>query len=154
MNSNDPSASSAGHYTSGISPSTPTPPRFNKNLRDKSKWFLLVAAIFLLAGRPLVALAGSASSILCLRDGTTWSVKNFKWFSLSIITFGASLISWALWLGYEMVDEEKAYDTKFSLYFRAKFIQRVWSVILGMFLFSAFTSKPSTNDSIQKAHFQ
>jgi hypothetical protein len=75
-----------------------------------------------------------------LKEGTLFSVKNLKWMILSMISFAASLVAFVMLQGHNVVDEDKAYGLKFTLWFTAKFIQLVWGIILSLFLVSAFTS--------------
>jgi hypothetical protein len=117
-----------------------TPAGFNKSRRDFSKFLLVVTACCLLMGHHLWCILLSAGSILALKEGTFFSVKNAKWMILSMISFAASLVAFVMLQGHNVVDEDKAYGLKFTLWFTAKFIQLVWGVILSLFLVSAFTS--------------
>jgi hypothetical protein len=126
-----------------------TPPGFNKNRRDLAKILLAVVAVFLLCGYHIWSILLSAASILSLKEGTIFSAKNLKWMSLSMISFTASLIAFVMMQGHHIVDEDKAYGLKFTLWFTALFIQVVWGVILGLFMISAFTPTTAPPSSHQ-----
>ena len=83
----------------------------------------------------------SAAAILLLKDGRASSIKNMKWMVLSIMSFVASLLSWSMRLGSNIVDEEKAYTLKISLWLMGKFTQTIWGITLGFFLFFAATAR-------------
>jgi hypothetical protein len=117
-----------------------TTPGFNKNRRDFSKFLLVVTACCLLMGHNMWCILLSAGSILALKEGTFFSVKNLKWMTLSMISFAASLVAFVMLQGHNVVDEDKAYGLKFTLWFTAKFIQSVWGITLSLFLVSAFTT--------------
>lgn len=118
----------------------PTPPGFNKNLRDIARWILLLVTAFILQGEHLWAACFSAVAILLLRDGKVDSIKNMKWMVLSIMSFVASLFSWELMRISNMVEEERAYTLKIILWLMGKFTQTIWGITLGFFLFSAATA--------------
>jgi hypothetical protein len=89
-----------------------------------------------------------------MKEGTIFSGKNIKWMLLSGISFLASLGSWSLERGYEVVDEEKAYGLKISLWLGSKSLQAMWGIILAVFLFSAATSKTQMPTSVADAQQQ
>jgi hypothetical protein len=117
-----------------------TPPGFNKERRDLVRMFLSFVTIMLLSGHPLLACISSASAIVCLKEGTFSSTKNLKWMVLSCVSFGASLFSWILLNGADVVDEDKAYSLKILLWLTAKSMQACWGVTLALFLYSAATA--------------
>jgi hypothetical protein len=125
-----------------------TAPGFNKNRRDFSKFLLVITACCLLMGYRMSCILLSAGSILTLKEGTFFSVKNLKWMILSMISFTASLVAFVMLQGHNVVDEDKAYGLKFTLWFAAKFIQLVWGIILSLFMVSAFTT--TVPPSLQK----
>jgi hypothetical protein len=90
----------------------------------------------------------AGGSILTLKEGTFFSHKNLKWMILSMISFTASLIAFVMLQGHNVLDEDKAYELKVTLWFTAKFIQLVWGVSLSLFMVSAFTT--TVPPSIQK----
>ena len=95
-----------------------------------------------MTGKQIWATIFSAVSIIILKEGTLFSGKNIKWMMLSGISFLSSLGSWFLENAHEVVDEDKAYGLKISLWLASKSMQVVWGIILALFLFSAATSKP------------
>ena len=123
---------------------TTTPPGFNKNRRDVSKLLLSVVVVALITNANACATAASAGAILFLKQGTLLSHKNWKWGALAAVSFAVSLSCGILWQGYSMVEEDKAYGLKITLWLLAKFLQVFWSVTLGLFLFSAVTSTSET----------
>jgi hypothetical protein len=125
-----------------------TAPGFNKNRRDFSKFLLVITACCLLMGYHMSCILLSAGSILTLKEGTFFSHKNLKWMILSMISFTASLIAFVMLQGHNVLDEDKAYELKVTLWFTAKFIQLVWGVSLSLFMVSAFTT--TVPPSIQK----
>ena len=118
------------------------PPGFNKRHRDISKLLLGVAAAALITNANAFATATSAGAILVLKQGTLLSHKNCKWGILSVLSFAVSLSAAILMQGHAMVDDEKAYGLKLTMWLMAKFMQVFWSVTLGIFLLSAFSSPP------------
>ena len=131
------------HITSQTAPWLPasTPPGFNKKLRDIARCILLLlVTASILQEMHLWAACFSATAILLLKDGRASSIKNMKWMVLSIMSFVASLLSWSMRLGSNIVDEEKAYTLKISLLLMGKFIQTIWGITLGFFLLSAATA--------------
>lgn len=121
-------------------PPRTTPPGFNKSRRDLTKLLLLLTAASLFTGANGFAVCTSASSIFVVKQGTLFSTKNVKWGALSVISFVVSLTAFILLQGYQVVDEDKAYTLKMSLYLTAKSMQAFWAVVLGLFLFSTLTS--------------
>jgi len=133
------------HITNQTAPWLPasTPPGFNKKLRDVARCILLLVTASILQGMHLWATCFSAAAILLLKDGRANSIKNMKWMVLSIVSFVASLLSWSMVLGSNIVDEEKAYTLKISLWLMGKFTQTIWGITLGFFLVSAATASYS-----------
>lgn len=123
------------------------PAGFNKEKRDQCKTLLIGTCAFMMVGNLIWASICSAMALMVLKEGTLASTRNLKWLLLSSISFCSSLCALILYKGYDIVDENKAYALKISLLLGAKSIQTGWSVILGLFLFSAFTSSspPKTN---------
>ena len=121
-------------------PPNATPPGYNKGHRDATKILLAGTSVALLFGRIVLALLFSAAAMLFIKQGTMASAKNIKWMVLALVSFVGSLCSCAFMVGEEILDEEKAYELKFRLRFRAKFIEIVWGGILALFLISAYTS--------------
>jgi len=119
---------------------TTTPRGFNKSRRDFSKLLLGITAAALLTNANACATAASAGAILVLKQGTLLSHKNWKWAALSIVSFVVSLSATILLQGHEIVDADKAYGLKISLWLMGKFLQVFWSVTLALFLLSAWTS--------------
>ena len=116
-----------------------TPPGWNAGRRFAARWSLWFVALTLLSGFKVWATIFSPVSIVIMKEGTLFSGKNIKWMLLSGISFLASLGSWSLERGYEVVDEEKAYGLKISLWLASKSMQVLWGMILALFLFSAAT---------------
>lgn len=84
------------------------------------------------------ALISSALATISMKQGTTWSIKNIKWLSLSFISFLVSLVSAVLLSSAVLVDEEKAYHFKMQLHFAGLISQKVWGGILALLLALAF----------------
>ena len=124
--------------------SNSTPPGWNSGRRYVARGVLWFVVLTLLTGKQIWATFFSAVALIILKEGTLFSGKNIKWMLLSGISFLASLGSWSLEQSYDVVDEEKAYGLKISLWLGSKSIQGVWGIILAVFLFSAATAKPST----------
>ncbi|VEU41751.1 unnamed protein product [Pseudo-nitzschia multistriata] len=128
-----------------------TPPGWNRGRRFMARWVLWFVVFTLLSGRTIWATIFSAMSIIIMKEGTLFSGKNIKWMLLSGISFLASLGSWSMSRGSEVVDEDKAYGLKMSLWLMAKSTQVVWGMILAVFLFSAATSRSSPPKEVTKA---
>jgi hypothetical protein len=122
-----------------------TPSGFNKNRRDCSKFLLVITACCMLMGYHMSCILLSAASILAMTEATFFSVKNLKWIILSTISFNASLTAFVMMQGHNVVDEDKAYGLKFTLWFAAKYIPLVWGVILSLFMVSAVMSMAPTH---------
>jgi hypothetical protein len=137
--------------SSNTSNTNATPPGWNSGRRFAARWVLWFVVLTLLSGMKIWATIFSAMSIIILKEGTLFSGKNIKWIILSGISFLSSLGSWFLEHAYEVVDEDKAYSLKISLWLASKSMQVVWGMILALFLFSAATSKSSTSASTSTA---
>lgn len=120
-----------------------TPPGWNSGRRYVARGVLWLVVLTLMGGKKVWATILSALSIIILKEGTLFSGKNIKWMLISGISFLASLGSWSLERAYEVVDEDKAYHMKISLWLASRSIQGVWGIILVVFLFSAATGKSS-----------
>jgi hypothetical protein len=121
------------------------PKGFNKNCRDWAKLLLALTCVSLLAGGDnKFATCCSAAAILILKQGTIFSIKNWKWGILSVTSFGVSLTAACLYQGTTYVDEDKAYTLKILLWLAMKFLQTAWAVVLALFLYSAFTNETAT----------
>ena len=118
-----------------------TPPGWNAGRRGVARYVLYFVVLTLLTGHQIWATMFSAISIIILKEGTIFSGKNIKWMTLSGISFMASLVSWSLERGYDIVDEEKAYTLKTALWLGSKSIQVTWGMVLALFLFSAAMTK-------------
>jgi hypothetical protein len=115
------------------------PHGYNKNKRDQCKVALVVVAVILLTQeRSFLDMISSAIAILIVKGGTAASTRNLKWMTLSFISFGASLSSFLMMKGYDIVDEDKSYTIRISLWLGAQSIRKGWGTILAFFLFSAF----------------
>jgi hypothetical protein len=117
-----------------------TPAGVNKSHRDFTRLLLVFAATSLLIGRTVLAAIFAAVSTIIIKRGVMQSGKNIKWLLLAVITFFASILSYAFTSGYRIVSEDKAYELKFRLWFVAKFIEVTWGSTLALFLASAYTS--------------
>ena len=134
--------------------STSTPPGWNSGRRYVARGVLWFVVVTLMTGKQIWATFFSAVAIIILKEGTLFSGKNIKWMLLSGISFVASLGSWSLEQSYDVVDEEKAYGLKISLWLGSKSIQGVWGTILAVFLFSAATAKTAVTTEIAESEKQ
>jgi uncharacterized membrane protein len=82
-----------------------------------------------------------------LKEGTWLSIKNIKWGILSIVSFVVSLASMVLMQCSSIVDPSEAYSLRMTLLVMAVFMSRFWSVVLAIFLLSAFTSNSSVSNN-------
>merc|ERR1711933_160048 len=120
---------------------TSAAPGENKGRRDFVKLILCAVSFLLLSGNTRASSISCVLSVVCifhLKEGSLWSVKNWKWMILSMISFFSSLCAWSF--GDEIVDEEKAYSLKLFLWWMSTSMQTIWGLILSMFLYSAFKS--------------
>jgi len=117
-----------------------TPAGFNKRRRDMAKCLLCLTTALLLTSSNALATCTSAGAILVLKEGTLLSHKNWKWGILSTVSFTVSLSAAILLQGHAIIDEDKAYGLKITLWLVVKFLQLFWSTALGLFLLSAMTS--------------
>ena len=114
-------------------------PGFNKHKRDLARFFLLLVTISLFLGYDLVATTLSMISILTLKDGKFWSVKNMKWMILSVTSCVTSIFTWQMQNASMKVELEKDYSLK--LYIIAQLTRIIWASFLGFLLVSASHSK-------------
>jgi len=134
--------------TSTTTTNTPssTPPVFNKHRRDACKGLLTFTTLCLAMNVHILALLASAAALMSVKEGTWWSGENLKWMILSMTSFGATLTSWMLREGSELVDQEKAYNLAILLYLGHKLVQVGWSAIL----YTTTTPTSSSPDGIRE----
>jgi uncharacterized membrane protein len=137
----------SNHATVVVSADSPATVGFNKARRDLSKVFLVGVATALLTGSSGLAVILSTGCIFFLKQGTWLSIKNIKWGILSIVSFVVSLSSMVLMQCSSIVDASEAYSLRMTLLVMAVFMSRFWSVVLAIFLLSAFTSNSSVSNN-------
>merc|ERR1712216_987491 len=71
-----------------------TPEGYNKMLRDCARIALAGSSAALLGGLPQIALVASAIAAGLLQQGTTYSIKNWKWTAVSWCLLPACLTAW------------------------------------------------------------
>ena len=98
----------------------------------------------------LVAVILAAAATVFISRGTVESGKNLKWLTLSLLSFVASLVSFALLSGQEYIDERKAYEFKIKLLVWGRIIQQIWGGILAVFVMSRFMAPADLLDPEQK----
>lgn len=127
-----------------------TPPGYNKRRRDVAKFLLAATSVCLLTNQAMaLAIIFSGVATVLLKPAKLSSAKNLKWIVLSAVSFVASLVSSAYLGGQALLDESKAYELKYYLLLRGRFIQTVWGGILALFIYSAFTTVDSPADAKQ-----
>ena len=124
---------------------TTTPPGYNSGRRSIARYILWLVVLTLMSGKYLPSGLLSALSIIILKEGTLFSGKNLKWMILSMISFLSSLIAYAFFRGSQQIDDERAYTLYITFWLASKSIQLIWGIVLGLFLFSAATSDPSSS---------
>jgi hypothetical protein len=140
---------SSRYHDAVVTPSQhqpPTPPGYNKARRVISRLLLGVTAASLLSNSNVSAVISSACAIMVLKDGTMMSTKNIKWGIISVVSFVFSLSAWILGSVSFLVDEEKGYTLKILFVCGMKAMQLFWGVILGLFLYSAYSAKPTEGE--------
>jgi hypothetical protein len=117
------------------------PPGYNKAKRDVVKLILVIVAASMLGGDPKAAAVFSVVAAICLKDGTLFSLKNFKWLGLCVLSFVMALSSWSLERAVSAHDNDANMETnpmKNILWGSAKIIQLCWGMTLSVFLVSAY----------------
>jgi len=121
----------------------PTPPGYNKDLRDITKITLLISAFLLLAERSQLAFILSIIACWIIHNGTALSIKNWKWTGASwysLVLSGSALFNhWCM----SIVDQEKAYGMYIIFQIFAKGCELFGSVMLLLWLFLAWNPTPS-----------
>lgn len=93
-----------------VNPDTgPTPPGFNKNLRQSARYALAATSLALLSGMPQLASLFALAAAWCLQQGTAFSVKNFKWRALTWAVVPACLAASSLRNAASNIDQERGY---------------------------------------------
>ena len=96
--------------TQNVDPDTgPTAPDFNQTLREESRFLIAAVGAFLWLGHPFPALCCTIASIVLLHQGTSLSVKNWKWRFVAWGSLVACGMACFLQSSLSLVDEEKAY---------------------------------------------
>lgn len=118
-----------------------TPQGFNKQHRDITKLMLAgtAACLLTLPGSGLQVVLSAAATVFVSR-GKVESSKNLKWLGLAIISFLASLVSFALLAGQEFVDADRAYEFKIKLLVFGQLIRMIWGGVLAVFIVSTLAS--------------
>ena len=136
--------------TQNVDPDTgPTAPDYNQTLRKESRFLIAAVGAFLWLGHPVVALCCTIASIVLLHQGTSLSVRNWKWRFVAWGSLVACGLACFLQNSLSLVDEEKAYKMHLQMRLTLLWIETCWSILLWIIIGLAFLSKvqePTKND--------
>ena len=119
-----------------------TPAGYNKMLRDCARIALACASATLLIGLPQIALVASAIAAGLLQQGTTYSIKNWKWTAVSWCLLPACLTAWFLRSTAGMVDPDRGYSIYILLVMVGRFTEFAAGSTVAIFLAFALAAPP------------
>ena len=119
-----------------------TPEGYNKMLRDCARIALAAASASLLGGWPQIALVASAIAAGLLQQGTTYSIKNWKWTAVSWCLLPACLTAWFLRSTAGMVDPDRGYSIYILLVMVGRFTEFAAGSTVAIFLAFALAAPP------------
>ena len=120
----------------------PTPAGYNKMLRDGARIALAAASATLLCGWPQIALVASAVAAGLLQQGTTYSIKNWKWTAVSWCLLPACITAWFLRSTAGMVDPDRGYSIYILLVMVGRFTEFAAGSTVALFLAFALAAPP------------
>ena len=119
-----------------VNPDTgPTAPGYNRGLREGSRLLIAAVGAFLWMGHPVTALCCTIASIVLLHQGTSLSVKNWKWRFVAWGSLPACGMACFLQSSLSLVDEEKAYETHLQMRLTLLWIESFGSFLLWIIIF-------------------
>ena len=119
-----------------------TPAGYNKMLRDCARIALAGASATLLLGWPQIALVASAIAAGLLQQGTTYSIKNWKWTAVSWCLLGACLTAWFLRSTAGMIDPDRGYSIYILFVMVGRFTEFAAGSTVAIFLAFALAAPP------------
>ena len=119
-----------------------TPEGYNKMLRDCARIALAAASASLLGGWPQVALVASAIAAGLLQQGTTYSIKNWKWTAVAWCAMPACLVAWFFRSTAGMVDPDRGYSIYILLVMVGRFTEFAAGSTVAIFLAFALAAPP------------
>ena len=115
---------------------------YNKMLRDCARIALAGSSAALLGGWPQIALVASAIAAGLLQQGTTYSIKNWKWTAVSWCLLPACLTAWFLRSTAGMVDPDRGYSIYILLVMVGRFTEFAAGSTVAIFLAFALAAPP------------
>ena len=119
-----------------------TPAGYNKMLRDGARIALAGASASLLGGWPQIALVASAIAAGLLQQGTTYSIKNWKWTAVSWCLLPACLTAWFLRSTAGMIDPDRGYSIYIIFVMVGRFTEFAAGSTVAIFLAFALAAPP------------
>ena len=119
-----------------------TPEGYNKMLRDCARIALAAASATLLLGWPQIALVASAIAAGLLQQGTTYSIKNWKWTAVSWCLLPACLTAWFLRSTAGMIDPDRGYSIYIIFVMVGRFTEFAAGSTVAIFLAFALAAPP------------
>ena len=119
-----------------------TPAGYNKMLRDCARIALAGASAALLVGWPQIALVASAIAAGLLQQGTTYSIKNWKWTAVAWCAMPACLVAWFFRSTAGMVDPDRGYSIYILLVMVGRFTEFAAGSTVAIFLAFALAAPP------------
>ncbi len=120
-----------------------TPAGYNKMLRDCARIALAGASATLLLGWPQIALVASAIAAGLLQQGTTYSIKNWKWTAVSWCLLPACLTAWFLRSTAGMIDPDRGYSIYIIFVMVGRFTEFAAGSTVAIFLAFALAAPPN-----------
>ena len=119
-----------------------TPAGYNKMLRDGARIALAGSSAALLVGWPQIALVASAFAAGLLQQGTTYSIKNWKWTAVSWCLLPACLTAWFLRSTAGMIDPDRGYSIYILFVMVGRFTEFAAGSTVAIFLAFALAAPP------------
>ena len=122
-----------------------TPAGYNKMLRDCARIALAGASATLLLGWPQIALVASAIAAGLLQQGTTYSIKNWKWTAVWWCLLPACLTAWFLRSTAGMIDPDRGYSIYIIFVMVGRFTEFAAGSTVAIFLAFALAAPPDAS---------
>ena len=111
-------------------------------LRDCARIALAAASASLLCGWPQIALVASAIAAGLLQQGTTYSIKNWKWTAVSWCLLPACITAWFLRSTAGMIDPDRGYSIYILFVMVGRFTEFAAGSTVAIFLAFALAAPP------------
>ena len=128
-----------------VNPDTgPTPPGYNKWLRQSARGALAASSCFLLLGNPSVAVVFAVGAAWFLQQGTAFSVKNFKWRALSWAVVPACFTAVSCRNAAASIDQDRGYTVYVLVSLFGRGVEFTTGAFVAVVIAFAWTSPEQT----------